>query len=467
VVSGGLSIHMLTALLSLTDPAIRKRIGDYEMKTALMLLLISILGIVGPMGSEADVPFLDEFTTFDTNVWTPYSSYPSTCVASAADGRSVIYISYGNGGNSGIKLASVPIQPGSSATLTVVFKPIGDTRLVVRVTDALNPSGYLYISTEFWGTTPNNNLIGVYDRKNRINYLSPTRLWISSPSPDNWLTYQFAMGSTTSLASVKDSFGKVLWQSGTITNAGTSNLPNGMCVSIYGDYSVEGNGPVEVCIDKVIVTDDYVADPDLTNIAECKQQPDLTRVSPGGIVTQVSDGFFYIENPGRTSGIRVEQNPNERCVGDKLDAGNLVGTMDTLPSGERCIQASQVDWSGGFGDVTQLGMNNRTIGGGSFGDVMGGSGQVGVSGCEGLNNIGLLIRTWGKVIQLEPVATQTWFSLDDGSGVILRVLVAAGTSAPAADSIVKVSGVVSCEKDTNGNIQRLILTRDSNDVQAL
>jgi hypothetical protein len=200
-------------------------------------------------------------------------------------------------------------------------------------------------------------------------------------------------------------------------------------------------------------------------IADCKQQPNGTLVSPGGIVTQVSGGFFYIEDKNRISGIRVVQSPNARQVDDKMDANNLKGTMNTLPSGERCIMLSQLDWSVGYDHVSPVGVTNRAVGGGNIGDVAGGTGQTGITGGTGLNNIGLLIRTWGKVVGLEPVQTPTWFKIDDGSGVSLKVMVPPQAGAPALHAYVKVSGVSSCEKDNNGNIQRLILTRDSNDVQ--
>jgi hypothetical protein len=209
--------------------------------------------------------------------------------------------------------------------------------LIIRLTDAISPSSYLYINTEFWGSNTNENLIAVYDRKNRKNYFSPNKLWISSPSPDNWLTYDFAIGPTGSVATVKDSFGAVLWQSPAITGAGTSNLPNGLSLSLYGEYSVDGNSPVETCIDKVVITDDFVSDP--SGIAGVKSQSSGSAVGCAGIVSAVYDDSFYIETPDRSSGIRVAQAQGRRTLGESIW---VIGIVDTLDSGERYINPSVV-----------------------------------------------------------------------------------------------------------------------------
>ena len=55
-------------------------------------------------------------------------------------------------------------------------------------------------------------------------------------------------------------------------------------------------------------------------------------------------------------------------------------------------------------------------------------GQTGVTGGTGLNNIGLLVRSWGKVTDIEP----TYYLIDDGSGVntIVNTEVAPGQTIP-------------------------------------
>jgi len=62
-------------------------------------------------------------------------------------------------------------------------------------------------------------------------------------------------------------------------------------------------------------------------------------------------------------------------------------------------------------DVPQpLAMNNKTIGGGALN-----ANTPGVDGGTGLNNIGLLIKTCGKVTYVDD--TNKFFYIDDGSGI--------------------------------------------------
>jgi len=450
-----------------------------EMRILFAGLAVAAALATSAVGSSAAVLFSDEFTSFvkdpgGSYYWAPRMVYPNTCEATTLDGRSALHMAYSVGINKGMVLVGVPKSTTGYWNCSITFKPVADAYIpmYMRVYSYNYDLGEfkLWLDTLFWGSQPNQNVFDVYDQVNGIGYFGPMgdyKLWQAGSDPNNWYTFTLNIGRWTSTGSLYDFNNNLLWKSTTITNAGTTNIGDlGMTLDLFAERNNTYGTGVDTYIDKVVITDDYVADVDLTNIAECKQQPNLTQVTPGGVVTQVSSGFFYIENETRTSGIRVVQNPNERWVGDKLDSGNLVGTMDTLLSGERCIQVSQLNWAGGYGDIIPIGMNNRSVGGGSFGDVAGGKGQVGVFGGAGLNNIGLLIRTWGKVTELEAVASPTWFKLDDGSGVNLKVTVPAGASAPAVNSNVKVLGVVSCERDIDGNVQRLVVTRDSNDVQA-
>jgi len=57
-----------------------------------------------------------------------------------------------------------------------------------------------------------------------------------------------------------------------------------------------------------------------------------------------------------------------------------------------------------------LGISNRALGGGQFNQY-----TPGVADGVGLNNIGLLVRTWGTVTYVD--AAQQLFYIDDGSGL--------------------------------------------------
>ena len=72
-------------------------------------------------------------------------------------------------------------------------------------------------------------------------------------------------------------------------------------------------------------------------------------------------------------------------------------------------------------DVPQpLAMNNKTLGGGSLN-----AHTPGVTDGAGLNNIGLLVKTWGKVTYTDD--ENKFFYIDDGSGIKDGTLTPDGT----------------------------------------
>lgn len=101
-------------------------------------------------------------------------------------------------------------------------------------------------------------------------------------------------------------------------------------------------------------------------------------------------------------------------------------------------------------------MNNKWLGGGDFvydpGPPV--TGQRGIKDATGLNNIGLLVRTTGKVTALDTTNPAQWFRIDDGSNV--QTTVAYPPFAYAVDDYVTISGISSCEVDGNGDLQRVL-----------
>ncbi len=79
------------------------------------------------------------------------------------------------------------------------------------------------------------------------------------------------------------------------------------------------------------------------------------------VITAVFDDCFYVESPDRTWGIRVESNGQPVATG----VVSITGTLNTLPSGERCIQASSI-LPAGSGSVAPLGLTNAALRGGDF-----------------------------------------------------------------------------------------------------
>ena len=183
-----------------------------------------------------------------------------------------------------------------------------------------------------------------------------------------------------------------------------------------------------------------------------------------GVVTAAFDGFFYIESPDRTEGIRVIASTPVN-VGDSPMVSGRLATID----GERALLADIV-WPGTSGNTvpTPLGLSLRTLGGGPLGENV-----PGVDGMRGANNVGLLVRVWGRVTQID--AAGQYLYLDDGSGL------ADGTSTETSPGVFEdnvgarviddpsgldrgdyavITGISSCFKDQSGKIRRRLFARD-------
>jgi hypothetical protein len=167
-------------------------------------------------------------------------------------------------------------------------------------------------------------------------------------------------------------------------------------------------------------------------------------------------------NSNRSSGVRVSPAPSDVYIGTKLD---IIGTA-AVTGGEKTISVVSYNKTG-TGKIKPLAMRTGWLGGFDWNyDELTGAGQRGITGAVGLNNIGLLVRTWGTVTETEPVTAPqkpTWFSLSDGSGEILKVRVPAGVSVPAKDSHASVTGISSCEP-SGANLLRVLRIRDKLDI---
>ena len=173
------------------------------------------------------------------------------------------------------------------------------------------------------------------------------------------------------------------------------------------------------------------------------------------IVTAVfPDGSYCVEDPLRSCGIRVSGG-TPPSVGDKV---RIVGAL-AVTNGEAQVNATtclKVD----TGIVRPLGMLTKALGGGSAVGI-----QQGITGASGLNNIGLLVKTWGKVT----LAGRGWFYLDDGSGVndgsgVIGIYVdAPSMSVPAKGSYATVTGISSCDLFL-GNVVNTLRPRSQEDI---
>jgi hypothetical protein len=162
--------------------------------------------------------------------------------------------------------------------------------------------------------------------------------------------------------------------------------------------------------------------------------------------------IFYLESDDESFGIRVDKPGHALSNGMRA---NVTGVLKVNSDRERYIDA---DWAAqnGTGTVDPVGMNNRTLGGGPDGV------QEGVKDGTGLNNIGLLVTTFGRFTYL----ASHLFTLDDGSGVSVKCFVETSQPTDPGWGYVAVRGVSSC-KMISGELQRFIRVQSWDDVVPL
>ncbi len=182
--------------------------------------------------------------------------------------------------------------------------------------------------------------------------------------------------------------------------------------------------------------------------SDAKVRPERSKVEmTAQVVSAAFPGYFYIEGEHHSGGIRVDKADHTFTPGMAVDISGLVKTNG---DGERYIEAATV-LPNGSGTREPIAISNRDLGGEARLDPVTGEGQSGVEGGSGVNNIGSLIWTTGKVTYLN--ARNGYVYLDDGSGLTdasgntgIKVLLN-GLGMPGPDTRVKVTGISSCFKD--------------------
>jgi len=197
------------------------------------------------------------------------------------------------------------------------------------------------------------------------------------------------------------------------------------------------------------------ADP--ATIAQAKQLPDGTRIQISDVVVSAGNdqlpGRFYIEDQtnGNQFGIKVAWDSTTVGEGQTVTVTGIVETI----AGERQLTASSVSISAEPGTpIRALGMGTRGMGGAAIGLT------PGVKNGLGANNIGLLVRMWGRVRN----PGGGYFDLDDASGKLQRVKWSGDL--PAANTYQGVTGISSCEPSGSDSIS-VLLVRKSADVNKL
>ncbi len=170
----------------------------------------------------------------------------------------------------------------------------------------------------------------------------------------------------------------------------------------------------------------------------------------GNAASAAFDGAFYIQNAGRSRGLRVEMPGHSIAAGSRVD---VAGRMDTNVEGERCLMAGSAK-TDGQAPALPLTIRCSSLGGASAGL------QEAVGSPEaGPNNVGLLVRAWGRVLTMDPEVGE--MVIDDGSGSPTRCMWEEGVAVDPGLTHVLLTGVSSCWRDGDRLQPRILVTSAS------
>ena len=186
-----------------------------------------------------------------------------------------------------------------------------------------------------------------------------------------------------------------------------------------------------------------IAQPHAVKCLEARQLAENAWVSLAGkIVTAnfvTSDGCIYVQEPDRTSGIRVQTVDSSLSAGDLVNLSGAVSTrvLSGHPS-ERYLSGATVTRLSAGPTPSPLAITCRSVGGGSLGSLV-----PGVRNGVGLNNVGLLVRISGKVT----FVAGTYLYVDGGSMIenlygLWTQKVGVMIKCPSAPSVVEGNNVI-------------------------
>lgn len=254
-----------------------------------------------------------------------------------------------------------------------------------------------------------------------------------------------SLANVTGSGSVYDALVFDVSRSGSIT----ISIPAGVVEDLYGNPNL-ASGEATV----------WYVEGRADRIGDAKLKPDgAEALLDSKIVTAVYGDHFYVQEQDRSSGIKVvPRNPGFGASPfERVDIG---GWLKTDENGERYLDAS-VTRLYDFYIPVPLAVTPTYLGGGPwFHDTLTGAGQAGVSGGTGLNNVGLLVSTFGTVTRVE----SGWFEVSDGSEGKAKVYPNLGDALPSLWDFVKVTGVASLKREGE-NLTRALKVRQTGDIQ--
>ena len=130
----------------------------------------------------------------------------------------------------------------------------------------------------------------------------------------------------------------------------------------------------------------------------------------------------------------------------------------SIVDGERQINAGQSNAMGVAGDnaMKPLGIRGDCLGGGSVNAQ-----TPGITGAHGLNNVGLLVATWGTVIS----TGSNYFYIQCTDAVTVKVK-CGNLTKPVVGKMARITGISTCDV-VAGGICRAIMPRQQSDIRVM
>ncbi|MGB9589043.1 MAG: hypothetical protein ACPL7O_12765, partial [Armatimonadota bacterium] len=242
-------------------------------------------------------------------------------------------------------------------------------------------------------TAPNRGPRIVDDGEFQVSTTSIHATWTADDPESGIVDYWYAIGSQPGSDDVKP------WTLTTATEVVVDNLN----LEPGHTYYVSARARNGAGLWSPLSSSDgmYILSGNVT-IGLARQSPDMTPVYlRGNVVTAVFPGEFYIQSLDRSAGIKVISSATVK-TGDVVDVTGKVSRNSV----ERIIIDADVSVASSA-TVKPVFMTNLALGGSDGSTVYGATSGI------GLNNVGLLVKTFGRITEVGP----GYMYINDGSDI--------------------------------------------------
>jgi GH25 family lysozyme M1 (1,4-beta-N-acetylmuramidase) len=278
----------------------------------------------------------------------------------------------------------------------------------------------------------------------------------SSDSGSGLNRYEYAVGTSSSTQDIK------AW-----TSNGTATFVTitGLDLADGGVYWVQVRAVDDVgnISASAYEANGILAAPGVTPIGSTWQRPNDAQPFSlrDKFVTARIGNDFWLEEENGSGAIKVHL-----AAASDVSRGNKVSVAGVLHSDGVMRYLDNVVFRNFYGSylVRPLGVTCKWLGGGAYKQTA----TSGVTGGQGLYNIGLLVRCCGRVSYSNTSSPSAkYFYLDDGSGLSSDghsgVKVACGAVSPPASGTAVVTGIVGAES-IGGTVVPVLMIRDGGDI---